>query len=260
MTGFDGLLAQLTAAAQVSEGFLWAAFLVFLRVGAAMALMPAFGEQTVPVRVRLVLTLAFTAVVAPAVVDRIGAGNPALAIGGEVVAGLALGIGMRMFIFALQIAGAIIAQGTSLSQAFGGAAPEPLPAIGNLLTMAGLALAVLAGLHVKAAALLILSYDILPPGRLPAADDLAQWGLAQVTHAFALAFALAAPFTLASLIYNVALGVINRAMPQLMVSFVGAPALTAGAMALMVLVVPWALVVWRDSFDLFLAAPFHVAR
>ena len=139
------------------------------------------------------------------------------------------------------------------------AAPEPLPAIGNLLTMAGLALAVLAGLHVKAAALLILSYDILPPGRLPEAADLAQWGLAQVTHAFALAFSLAAPFTLASLIYNVALGVINRAMPQLMVSFVGAPALTAGAMALMVLVVPLALVVWRDSFDLFLSAPFRIA-
>jgi flagellar biosynthetic protein FliR len=253
-----GLLAELTEMAQVSEAWLWAFFLVFLRVGAAMALMPGFGEQSVPLRVRLVLALAFTAVVAPAVVGRIGPGHPALALGGEVVAGLALGIGMRMFIFALQMAGAIIAQGTSLSQAFGGAAPEPLPAIGNLLTMAGLALAVLAGLHVKAAALLILSYDFLPPGRLPEAADLAQWGLAQVIHGFSLAFSLAAPFTLAALVYNIALGVINRAMPQLMVSFVGAPALTAGAMALMVLVIPLALLVWRDAFDLFLAAPFQV--
>jgi flagellar biosynthetic protein FliR len=253
------LLGQLTQMAQLSEAWLWAFFLVFLRVGAAMALMPAFGEQSVPMRVRLVLTLAFTAVVAPAVVDRIEPGATALALAAEVMAGLALGIGMRMFIFVLQMAGAIIAQGTSLSQAFGGAAPEPLPAVGNLLTMAGLALAVLAGLHVKAAALLILSYDILPPGRLPGAADLAQWGLAQVIHAFSLAFALAAPFTLAALVYNVALGVINRAMPQLMVSFVGAPALTAGAMALMLLVIPLALLVWRDAFDLFLAAPFHVA-
>jgi flagellar biosynthetic protein FliR len=254
-----GLLDQLTGMAQVSEAWLWAFFLVFLRVGAMMALMPAFGEQSVPMRVRLVLTLAFTAVVAPAVVGRIGPGAPALALAGEVMAGLAMGIGMRMFIFALQMAGAIIAQGTSLSQAFGGAAPEPLPAIGNLLTMAGLAIAVLAGLHVKAAALMILSYDILPPGRLPGAADLAQWGLAQVIRAFSLAFSLAAPFTLAALVYNVALGVINRAMPQLMVSFVGAPALTAGAMALMVLVIPLALLVWRDAFDLFLAAPFRIA-
>ena len=258
MMGLEGLLAQLTGMAEVSQAYLWAAFLVFLRTGAAMALMPAFGEQSVPVRVRLALTLAFTAVVAPAVVDRIGPGAPVLAVAAEVMAGLALGIGMRMFILALQMAGAIIAQGTSLSQAFGGAAPEPLPAVGNLLTMAGLAIAVLAGLHVKAAALLILSYDMLPPGRLPAASDLAHWGLAQVSRALVLAFSLAAPFTLASLVYNVAIGVINRAMPQLMVSFVGAPALTAGAMALMVLVIPLALVVWRGSFDAFLAAPFLV--
>ena len=45
---------------------------------------------------------------------------------------------------------------------------------------------------------------------------------------FALALSLAAPFVIASLLYNVALGVINKAMPQLMVAFVGAPAITCG--------------------------------
>ena len=49
---------------------------------------------------------------------------------------------------------------------------------------------------------------------------------------FALAFSLAAPFVTAALLYNIALGVINRAMPQLSVTFIGAPALTAGGLLL----------------------------
>jgi flagellar biosynthetic protein FliR len=163
---------------------------------------------------------------------------------------------MRLFILALQMAASIIAQVTSLSQLFGGTTPDPQPAIGNLLTDAALALAVLSGLHVKAASLMILSYQILPAGRIPSTSDMADWGLLQVTNALVLAFSLAAPFVIGSVIYNVALGVINKAMPQLAVSLVGAPLLTLASLVLMTLVVPLALMVWLHSFDAYLAFPF----
>jgi flagellar biosynthetic protein FliR len=254
------LITALTRLSGVGQDLLWIGFLVFLRVGAVMALMPAFGEQAVPQRVRLVLALAFTAVVAPSVTEKAApfVGVLALPLATETIAGLVIGIGLRMFIFALQMAGTIAAQAASLSQLFGGAGPEPQPAISNLLIMAGLALAVMAGLHVRAAELMILSYDILPLGQLPGAADLADWGLAQVVRAFALAFTLAAPFVVASLIYNMALGVINRAMPQLMVAFVGAPALTLGGLVVLAVAAPVALAVWMQAFGDFLAAPFTV--
>ena len=254
----SGLYAQLTEITGIGQAWLWTAVLVFLRVGAALFLMPAFGDQAVPQRVRLILALAFTAVVAPAVSDGLsevpGTLRPAAI---EVLVGLALGIGMRLFIFALQIAASIVAQVSSLSQLFGGATPDPQPAIGNLLTMASLALAVLAGLHVKAASLFILSYHVLPAGRFPAAADMADWGLLQVVHSFALAFALAAPFVIGSVVYNVALGIINKAMPQLSVTMIGAPALTAATLFLMVIAVPLILMVWLGHFDEFLAQPFR---
>lgn len=252
------LLAQLTQLTGLGADWLWVATLVFLRVGAAVALMPAFGEQVVPQRVRLILALAFTAVVAPAVAPGIAVQGHVLPAAVEVVVGLALGIGLRLFILALQVAGAIMAQSTSLSQLFGGATPEPQPAIANLLTMASLALAVLSGLHVRAASLLILSYGILPAGRMPAAADLADWGLWQIVRAFALAFSLAAPFVIGAVLYNLALGVISRAMPQLPVALVGAPALTAGGLALMAIVLPLVLAVWLGQFSGFLAAPLVV--
>lgn len=253
------IIAPLTELAGLGQEAMWAAFLVLMRVGAAMAILPAFGEQAVPQRVRLVLALAFTAVVAPAVSPeladlRVGP-MPVLV---EVVAGLAIGIALRLFILALQVAAAIIAQATSLAQMFGGMGPEPQPAVGHLLTMAGLALAVATGLHVRAVELLILSYDVMPPGRLPAAADMSDWGLAQVTRAFALGLTLAAPFVIAGTLYNLAMGVINRAMPMLMVSFLGAPALSLGGLALLAIAAPLALAIWSQALNGFFADPFRV--
>ena len=253
------LLAQLTDLTGIASGMLWLGLVVFMRVGAMASLIPAFGEQSVPQRVRLVLAMAFTAVVAPTV-QNVPEQAGILPLLAETLIGLMLGMGLRLFILALQTAGAMAAQATTLSQMFGDAGPEPQPAIGNLLVMAGLAVAVAAGLHVRAAEMLILSYQMLPVGQFPGAEDVAQWGLAQISHAFALAFSLVAPFTIAALLYNVALGVINRAMPALMVSFIGAPALTWGGLVLMVVAVPPMLALWSQALQGFLDAPFQALR
>ena len=231
----------------------WGAFGVFLRVGAMLALAPAFGETVIPVRVRLAIALAFAAIVTPALPAPPPVTLPAL--GAEVAAGLMLGIGLRLFVIALQVAGTIAAQATSLAQFFGGAGVDPQPAMSQLLVMAGLALAVMAGLHVRLAELLILSYDLMPPGRLPDAASLAQWGVAQTGRAFALAFAIAMPFVILSLVYFVALGAINKAMPQLMVALVGAPAITFAGLALLLVCAPLALPIWHDALAGFLRDP-----
>lgn len=254
------LIDELARLSGLGQDLIWAAALVFLRVGAAMALLPAFGEQTVPQRVRLALALAFSAIVFPAVTPTMPSEVSFSSVFTEIAAGLMLGIGLRLFILALQIAGSIIAQATSLSQLFGGAGPEPQPAMSNMLVIAGLAIAVATGLHVRVAEALILSYQVIPAGRLPASADFATWGLSQITHAFSLGFSLAAPFTIAALLYNVAMGAINRAMPALMVSFVGAPALTGGGLILLALLAPVLLGVWHQSFAAFLSNPFSVAR
>jgi flagellar biosynthetic protein FliR len=255
------LIADLSDLLGLVEGVAWAAALAFIRIGAVVALMPGFGDASVPQRIKLALVVAFTLVVAPILADRLSGGGPVpavAALGGEAVAGLLLGVGMRLFMVALQTAAAMIAQATTLSQLFAGAAPEPQPAIGNLFLFAGIALAMAAGLHVKAAELVLLSYDILPAGAHLSAASAADWGLALIGRTFSLAFSLAAPFVIASLIYNLALGAINRAMPALMVSMVGAPALTLGALALMAVATPVILAAWLEAFSTHLAQPFAV--
>ena len=249
MTHLFAILTQLTGQ---SEEMWRHGFAIFLRLGAVAALLPGFGEASVPQRVKLGLALAFTCVVAPSV------NVPVLTAGGygaEVVVGLALGLGVRLLVLALQTAGAMIANATSLSQILGGAG-EPQPAIGHLLTLGGLALAMAADLHLRVAEFLILSYHIFPVGLLPESGAMAEWGTGQVAHAFRLAFVLAAPFVAGSLIYNVAIGIINRAMPQLMVSMIGAPALGLGVLILLAILTPLVLTVWLTALNGWLERTF----
>ena len=255
---------QLSALFDYARLNLLVAAIVFLRVGATMSLLPAFGERVVPARIRLVLAMAFTAVVVPAVAPGLqslteGHTNFVLVLLSETLIGLALGLVLRLFILALEMAGTLAAQSISLSQMFG-VGGEPMPAISHLLVAAALCLALMSGLHVRLAAALILSYDALPAGVFPAASLMRDWSLGHITRAFALAFSLAAPFVIAALIYNVAMGVINRAMPSLMVSFIGAPALTAGALMLLAIAAPMMLTVWSAGFSSFLADPFTIPR
>ncbi len=240
---------------EIGQESMLAAMAVFLRVAAMMALLPAFGERSVPVRVKLALALAFTLIILPATPK-----SPDLSPGlllSETVTGLFFGMLLRLFVLALQIAGTIAAQSTSLSQIFGGSAgADPQPAMAHILGVAGLALATTMGLHVAVAEYMIHSYALVPPGRMIPAELMTTAGVGEVARSFSLGFTLAAPFVIASLLYNVTLGVINRAMPQLMVAFVGAPAITAGGLVLLFLSAPILLSVWLTALQGFLAAPF----
>ncbi|MGB3553139.1 MAG: flagellar biosynthetic protein FliR [Jannaschia sp.] len=244
----DGLLALHSAVAPLVTGFL----AVFLRVGAMLLLVPGLGDRMIPARVRLVGGFALTIAVTPTVTapEEIGL---ALVVT-ETTIGLAFGAALRFLAQALLMAGMMAAQLTSLSQLFG--ANEPSSAIGNLLNIAGLCLIMAAGLPLYLVELLIRSYDVIPMGSLMGGADVVTWGVGRIAHAFALAFALAAPFALAALLYNVAMGVINRAMPQLMVVLVGAPAITWAASVVLMLSAPVILIVWKTAMVGLLTDPF----
>lgn len=252
------MIDAMTALAQQVQLLALQAGGVFARLGAAFALIPVFGERVIPARIRLAAALAMTAIVAPAVPEVPPPAEPvalALFLLAETLVGVILGMALRLMVMALQIAGTIAAQATSLAQAFGGAGVDPQPAIAQILVMGGLALAVLSGFAERLAQFFVLSYDLFPPGAWPSPADVARWGTGRVARTFGLAFSLAAPFVIAASLYNLALGAINRAMPQLMVAFIGAPALTFGGLALLLMAAPLMLGVWLPGLHGILADP-----
>lgn len=147
---------------------IWAFGLVFIRVGCVI--VPALDDREHQyARARVVLTAVVAAAALPAAYPQLA---PLGAKGffpfvSEVVAGLIIGATIRLIFIALQFAGLVIAQATSLSMLFGGVGSEPQPVVSNFLLIAGLALAVSSGLLTKIVLFVLMSYEVFPAGQLP---------------------------------------------------------------------------------------------
>lgn len=249
MTEFPDLneeLLQILAMLPLTEGFL-----VFLRVGAVFSLLPIFGSPSVPARMRLLVALLVSICILPMVstldYSDVSRAEFIKACAGEFFAGFLLGFLARSVFWSIQIAGAMAAQAISLSQILGNSVEQPQPAIGQFLYVASLALASLLNFHVIILKALIQSYDLVPLGHLLSPGTALQIGVDTAAHVFRLGFGLAGPFLIVAVIYNLCLGVVNRAMPALMVAFVGAPAITWLGLALLMLTAPLMLMAWKQE-------------
>lgn len=235
-----------------------AGILISARVLPIFFFLPGLGESTVPMRVKVGLGLCFSIVLLNSDLSfdtSYIAKFFLMAFFCEIGTGLIIGLLMRLFMFAIQTTGTIAAQSTSLSQILGSAGVDPMPAIGHILVVSAVCLALTSGLHLKVLSFLIHSYNVIPFGIWLSGQNVAAWGLQQVSSVFRLAFTLAAPFILLSLLYNIVLGVINKAMPQLMVAFVGAPFITFGGLFVLFLSAPIILLSWLSVFSRFLENP-----
>ncbi len=227
---------------------------IFTRISAFIFFLPGLGEQTISMRVRLMAALAITAVIVPAVIGRVTppetVSAAALMIAAEAVAGALIGFSIRITIFAMQTAGSIISQSLSLAQLFNsGIDQQPETQVSMLLTFAAIVLAVTSGLHFQSISVLIMTYQYMPLGVFPGAGETGEWASERTALSFAAAVSLALPFVALGFVYNMAIGAANRAMPQLMVAFVGIPVITLMGLILLALSAPVILDAWISMVD-----------
>ena len=222
---------------------------IFTRISALVYFLPGLGENSVPVRVRLGAALAITLILAPIIIpnttppETISA--TALMIAAEAVAGALIGFSIRIAIYTVQTAGSIASQSLSLAQLFGaGFEDQPESPIGTLLMVTCVVLAVSSGLHFETIRVLVISYEVMPLGGFPGASETGQWAAERAAFSFGAALSLVLPFVIVGFIYNLAIGAANRAMPQLMVAFVGVPAVTLAGLILLALSAPILLDAW----------------
>ncbi len=229
-----------------------ALILAYLRVQAAILIFPAFSEQFLSVRIRIslamVLTPAAMAFGAPdAGLAEAGPGLFAVLAAREMLVGLLIAIPVRIMASALHVATSAIGATASLSQLIGTgteAAPHP---IGNLMHMAGLALLMAMGLPMLLIDLIAQSYAAFPAGNLAVGGDQVRGFVGMVAQSFVLALALASPFILGGLLYQLLTGVVNKVMPSLPVVFIGAPAIILMALTGLAILAPAILDLWANA-------------
>ena len=204
---------------------------LFTRLSVFMFLVPVFGEVSVSMRIRLALAFVFTVLLLPILslpnYSEAGMGAGAALVASEALIGFVFGMALRLMIHVLQLAGHIVSQAMSISQVLGeGITTEPNTTVSTLLTLSGLTLLVSLDIHIELLGLFYASFSNFPIGAAISTGASAELLSQQAMTVFSFSLSLAFPFVLLNLLYNLVLGFVNRAMPQLLVSFVGMPAMT----------------------------------
>ncbi|MFN3574388.1 MAG: flagellar biosynthetic protein FliR [Phenylobacterium sp.] len=233
----------------------YAAGLVFARLGAMLMLMPGVGDGSVPARIRLAFAFLFALMLFPVLGGQVGAVPESTgAIFGqilrEILIGLMIGAVLRMFLGALGIAGEIISIQSTLafSQTANPGQAQPSTSLSTFLTVLGVTLIMTTDLHHMFLAAIVSSYRLFPFGGDVPVGDAGQLAVQTVAQSFAMGLQLAAPVVVFALIFNVATGLVGRVMPQFQIFFVATPLLVLTSLSIFALGLGVLGMVWVERY------------
>lgn len=206
----------------------YAAGLVFARVGAMIMLAPGLGDASVPPRIRLsfafLMCLILTPLVAPGLTVPTTIGDGAGALIRETLIGLTIGSILRLFLSSLATAGEVVSIQTTLSFAqTANPSGQPTTTISTFLGLMGTVLVMSTDLHHLFFGAMFDSYRLFPFDHALMIGDATTLAVRTVAGSFSLGIQLAAPVIVFSLVFNLATGLIGRVMPQFQIFFVATP-------------------------------------
>jgi flagellar biosynthetic protein FliR len=233
----------------------FAAGLIFARLGAIVMLIPGLGETFIPPRIRLSFALALALLVWTLEGGRVpplpaDVAGMATAIIKELLVGIVIGATLRLFMSSLSTAGEFVSLQTTLSfsQTANPLQAQPTASLGTFLGLIGMVLIFTTDLHHMFIAAIVRSYDLFPFNRPIPVQDAGALAVRTVSSSFALGLQLAAPVVVFSLVFNVATGLVGRVMPQFQVFMVAAPLSILLGLSIFALSLGVIGMVWVDKF------------
>lgn len=201
----------------------------FMRIGAMFVAVPFFAARTVPVKVRLALSLSMAVILSPVIppvptVDLFSASGVLISLY-QLLIGLAMGFILQLTFAVMAVAGQSIAMSMGLGFA---SMIDPqngvqVPVLSSYFAIVATLLFLALDGHLSLIALLADSFHTLPIGLEGISGtglwQLANWGGQMFTGAILVAL----PALASLLMVNLAFALITRAAPQLNIFGVGFP-------------------------------------
>lgn len=242
---------------EVTPSLVLSAFVVFCRIGGCILLMPGFSSPRIPVQARLFVAIAVSLAMTPLVIDdvqpMVGKASPFALVAVmlfESLKGIVIGLLGRLYFIALETMGMAISMSIGLSANLGAPVDESeaLPAVVTLITLGATLLLFVTNLHWEVFRGLSASYVVMPvrDGFDPRMSMVEL--VDGATKTFILTLRIASPFLIFSIIANVAVGLINKLVPQIPVMFVSTPFLLFGGGLLFYFTISPALDMFTAAF------------
>lgn len=207
--------------------------LVLFRIGGLVAAAPLFSSSAIPARVKLLIVLMLALAVFPVVA--VPAATPTtlaalvLAVGGELLIGLAMGFVLSLLFQGIQIGAELVSQqmGLSFAQLVDPLTQNSSNVLSEFYLLLSTVIYLLVGGHVALIRALMHTFETVPLLRGPAdalsIEHLVDTFLAMLQGAFMLGVRVAGPALAAIFLATLALGFISRTMPQLNILAAGFP-------------------------------------
>ena len=225
----------------------WIAALLWplTRILGLIAAAPLFGNNAVPVSVKVGLGVMLATIMAPAI-PALPAADP-LSMAGllillqELLIGLAMGFAMRIVFAAIEMAGEVssLTMGLGFATFFDPMSAGRSSAISQLLALIATMAFLAVNAHLVLLEALAESFLSMPVSATPMAGgapfELVRWA----GRIFSAGLQLSLPIVTALLITNVALGILTRAAPQLNIFSLGFPITLTVGMLVISMVLPY---------------------
>lgn len=205
--------------------FLWP----FVRMLALISTAPIFGESLVPRHVKVGLAALLSIAISPTL--GVLPAVPVVSLPGiwiiaqQVLIGVAMGFAMRLVFTAVQAAGdyAGLQMGLSFAAFFDPTSGGQTMVLARLLNMLAMLLFLAFDMHLTVIATLAESFRILPIANAPLVAN--GWMLLVLAagQIFSAGLMLTLPLVTILLTINLAMGILNRASPQLSIFAIGFP-------------------------------------
>ena len=201
----------------------------FVRIGAFLMVMPLIGGSFVPTKVRLLLAVVLTAVLAPVLPTM---PNPdVLSVVGlvtmiqEIAIGVAMGFLVQLVFDAIALGGQVIGMSMGLGFAvfLDRARGVNIPVLGQLFLMLGMLIFLSMNGHLALIRLLAESFQAWPVSTAGLSVSMLSEILLWTGQMFVYAMKIALPAITAILVVNLSFGVMSRAAPTLNLFAVGFP-------------------------------------
>ena len=204
--------------------------MVLTRISAFFLVLPVFGWKSIPVRIKVAMTILITiffSTIIPVPIDsrEVSAIESILFLANEATYGLALGL-IAAFVFAsVKFSGRIIERqmGLAMAQILDPLTGENTQALGALLEMIFILLFLSANGHHLFLLIISKSYEAFPAGSIPTISVLTS-GIVKAGSTLLMAgLKLSAPILAAFLVLMVVLAVLARMIPEMNILFISMP-------------------------------------
>jgi flagellar biosynthetic protein FliR len=200
--------------------------IVGARVSALMVFAPFLASATIAPRIKAGFTVVLTALLYPVVAADLPSLPRAMGwqlVGGEFVVGLIMGITLQFVFEGVELAGQITGfqMGHSLANLINPMSDVDTPLLANFYQMMALLLFLQLDVHHWMLRGLAKSFQYCPPGMVVATPLMADQLLRAAGGMLVTAAEIAIPTLLATMLMDIALGLVGRASPQLPVMLMG---------------------------------------